>query len=62
MDYKRKRAARLGDEGMEECAGAEEEHTLIERPPGVAANIWAENENFTRSVGRRAPEEKRRRW
>lgn len=39
MDYKRKRAARLGDEGMKECAPVEEEHTLIERPPGVGANI-----------------------
>lgn len=39
VDYKRKRAAALGDEGMKECARAEKEHTLIERPPGVAANI-----------------------
>lgn len=40
VDYESKRAATLGDEGTRESAGAQEEHALIERPPGVAADIW----------------------
>lgn len=68
VDYKRKRAAGLGDEGATERAGAEKEHTLIERPPGVAANIWRKmrislgaSDDGTEERRKAAPARKRRR-